>query len=299
MSGNQASSAAHPGRGAQVPSGAKSPERLVVVRRKDPLQWGLTAIALILFALFLEAVATNPNFDWPTVGHYLFHPRILSGMSVTILVTALVMVLGAMMGTLVALMLRSSNPVLRIPAQGYVWFFRGAPALVQLIFWYNLSLLFPTISLTLPGIGTVFSIPTNDVMTPMLTALLAFSLVTGGYLAETIRAGIGAVGTGQYEAAAAQGLRHGQIMRHIVFPQAIRIILPPAGNEAINVLKSTALVSVIALGDVLYSAQSIYARTFETIPLLLVATIWYLAAVTVLTFGQRWLERHFAQGASA
>ena len=198
-------------------------------------------------------------------------------------------------GTVVAIMRVSPSPVLRAFASAYVWFFRGVPALIQLIFWFNLSLLVREFSLALPFTGTIFSVRTNDFMTPFFSAVVALSLCEAGYMAEIIRAGIKSVPSGQAEAASALGMRYRLILKRIILPQAMRFVVPPTGNEAINLLKMTSLVTFIAVDDLFYSAQSIYARTFETIPLLIVVAFWYLAVVSIMSIGQHFLERHFGR----
>jgi polar amino acid transport system permease protein len=270
-------------------------DMLTVVPLRHPWRSAAVVIVLALVALLLYSVATNPEFQWPAVGHYLFNPLILAGVGMTLLLTVIIMILSCIGGTVVALMLTSSSRLLSIPAKLFVWFFRGTPALVQLIFWYNLALLFKHIALYIPGYGTVFSIDTNDVITPFSAAVIALSLQESGYMAEIVRNGLKSVGYGQTEAALCLGMKPSLLMRRIVLPQAMRVIIPPTGNETINLLKTTSLVSTIAVGDLLYSAQSIYARTFETIPLLLVASFWYLAIVSITSIGQGYLERHFSR----
>jgi polar amino acid transport system permease protein len=168
--------------------------------------------------------------------------------------------------------------------------------LVQLFLWYNIAALYPTVSLSLPGIGEFFSASSNALISPFSAAVIALVMHQSAYAAEIIRAGIQSVGNGQLEAARALGYTRSQIFRHTVLPQAMRAILPPAGNEVIGQLKTTAVVSVISLQDVLYSAQIIYQRTYEVIPLLLVATLWYLLLTSVLSVGQFYVERYFARG---
>jgi polar amino acid transport system permease protein len=243
----------------------------------------------------LQSVATNPEFQWPAVGRYLLNPLILRGLALTAMLTVVVMILASVGGTIVALMQISPSKLLSVPANLFVWLFRGTPALVQLIFWYNLSLLFRHITLFIPGYGTVFSINTNDVITPLSAATIALALSESGYMAEIVRNGFKSVGRGQAEAALCLGMKPSLLMRRIVLPQAMRVIIPPTGNETINLLKTTSLVSTIAVGDLLYSAQSIYARTFETIPLLIVVTFWYLVVVSIMSVLQSYLERHFSR----
>jgi polar amino acid transport system permease protein len=205
-------------------------------------------------------------------------------------------VLGFAGGTVLALMRLSSNPVLSAVSWGYTWFFRGVPMLVQLFLWYNVAALYPKITLSLPFVGELWSANANSLISPFSAAVIALVMHQSAYAAEIVRAGIQSVSQGQLEAARALGYRPAQIFRHTVLPQAMRAILPPAGNEVIGQLKTTAVVSVIALQDVLYSAQIIYQRTYEVIPLLLVATIWYLAMTSVLSVGQFYVERYFGRG---
>ncbi|WP_312184495.1 amino acid ABC transporter permease, partial [Pantoea sp. CTOTU46764] len=178
----------------------------------------------------------------------------------------------------------------------YTWFFRGVPMLVQLFLWYNIAALYPTIALSIPGLGEIWSTQSNALVSPFSAAVIALVMHQSAYAAEIVRAGIQSVGNGQLEAARALGYRPSQIFRHTVLPQAMRAIMPPAGNEIIGQLKTTAVVSVISLQDVLFSAQIIYQRTYEVIPLLLVATLWYLLMTSVLSVGQFYVERYFGRG---
>lgn len=269
--------------------------RLKVVPRRHYGIWVGTVLALVLAGLIIRAFAVNPAFAWDTALRYLLHPPILRGLETTLILTVLIMAVAIVVGTVIAIMRVSPSPVLRAFAGLYVWFFRGVPALIQLIFWFNLSLLVREISLTLPFFGTIFSVRTNDLMTPFLSAVVALSLCEAGYMAEIIRAGIKSVPSGQAEAASALGMSYRKILRRIILPQAMRFVVPPTGNDAINVLKLTSLVTFIAVDDLFYSAQSIYARTFETIPLLIVVAFWYLAVVSIMSVGQHFLERHFGR----
>lgn len=178
---------------------------------------------------------------------------------------------------------------------GYTWFFRGVPMLVQLFLWYNIAALYPTISISLPWVGEIWSASANSLISPFSAAVIALVMHQSAYAAEIIRAGIQSVGTGQVEAARALGYRPAQIFLHTILPQAMRAILPPAENEVIGQLKTTAVVSVISLQDVLFSAQIIYQRTYEVIPLLLVATLWYLLLTSLLSVIQYYVERHFSR----
>lgn len=270
-------------------------ERLTVVPRRRYGLWIGTAITLLLMFLVVRALATNPAFGWDIAGRYLFHPSIMRGLGQTLVLTFTIMAVSIVVGTIVAIMRLSPSRILNAFASAYIWFFRGAPALIQLIFWFNLSLVVREISLTLPFFGTIFSVRTNDFMTPFVSAVIALSLHEAGYMAEIIRAGIKSVPSGQTEAAGSLGMSHGQILRRITMPQAMRFIVPPTGNETINLLKTTSLVTFIAVNDLLYAAQSIYARTFETIPLLIVVAFWYLFVVTLLSTAQHFIEQYYGR----
>jgi polar amino acid transport system permease protein len=244
-------------------------------------------IGVVIVGL-VSAVVLSGAINWPTVGRYLFAPPVLSGLWVTIQLTVLAMVLGFVLGVASALMLRSRTPAVAWLARAYIWFFRGTPVLVQLIFWFNLSLIMPTLGW---GDG---AISTNALITPFMAALLGLGINEGAYMSEIFRAGIEAVDRGQAEAGLASGMTPAQVMRHIVLPQALRVITPPTGNQAIGMLKTTSLVSVIAAQDLLTSVQRIYATNYQIIDLLIVACIWYLLLTTIATIGQSRLERHFA-----
>lgn len=276
-------------------SAATTVAALKVVPQKNYGLWIGTALVLILMYFIIRAFAVNPAFEWDVAGSYMFHPSILRGLGNTLLLTVIIMAIAIVLGTIIAIMRVSRSAILNGFASTYVWFFRGVPALIQLIFWFNLSLLVSNISLSLPFIGNVFSIKTNDFMTPFFSAVVALALCEAGYMAEIIRAGIKSVPTGQGEAATALGMPHRTILKRIVLPQAMRFVVPPTGNEAINLLKMTSLVTFIAVDDLFYSAQSIYARTFETIPLLIVVSAWYLAVVSIMSVGQFFLERYFGR----
>lgn len=268
---------------------------LKVVPQKQYVLWAGTALVLLLMYFIIRAFAVNPAFDWGVAGKYMFHPSIMRGLGNTLLLTVIIMIAATILGTIIAIMRVSRSEILNGFAGAYVWFFRGVPALIQLIFWFNLSLLVSNISISLPVLGTVFSVRTNDFMTPFFSAVVALALCEAGYMAEIIRAGIKSVPSGQAEAATALGMPYRMILKRIVLPQAMRFIVPPTGNEAINLLKMTSLVTFIAVDDLFYSAQSIYARTFETIPLLIVVSTWYLAVVSIMSVGQYFLERHFGR----
>lgn len=255
---------------------------------------GMIIILGIVGMLVISAI-DNPNFQWDIVLKYFFSISILHGLWTTLWLSFCAIVIGLVLGTIIALMRLSTNPVLNWVGSAYVWFFRGTPLLVQLIFWFNLSALYSQLGVTIPFGPSLIAVNTNAVITPLLAALLGLGLHAAGYMAEVVRGGIIGVDKTQLEAASALGMSRFIRFRKIIWPQAMRLIIPPVGNRIISEIKDTSLVSVIAIPDLLYSAQIIYSRTYETIPLLLVATIWYLVVVSVLTFGQYLVERHLSR----
>jgi len=255
-----------------------------------PSWWIGGAVLLVFVLLFIRLLVTNENLQWSVVWQYMFSAEILAGLGRTLFLTFVSMILGLAIGTVVAIMRLSRNPVFQATSWAWIWFFRGVPPLVQLVFWYNLGLLIPTVSIGIPFGPELWSANTNQLITPLSAALLGLAFTESAYAAEMIRAGIQAVSTGQTEAAATLGMTQAQTLRRIVLPQALRIIIPPIGNDTISMLKFTSLVSVLALPDLLYSAQMIYSRTYQTIPLLIVATIWYLVLSTILTLIEHHIE---------
>ena len=235
---------------------------------------------------------------WDVVWSYLFSQRILDGVGLTLFLTVVAMVLGCIIGLLLALMKISNSLLLNVTADGYIWLFRGTPLLVQLLFWYNLASFLPTLTMGVPFGPQFIEFDTNSVITAMVAAMLGLGLNEGAYMSEIFRAGIQSVDHGQSEAAAALGMSQRRAMNRIVLPQAMRVIVPPTGNQVISMLKGTSLVSIVAISELLYTVQGIYARTFETIPLLVVACIWYLFLTTVLSIGQHFIERYYARGAN-
>ncbi|MEU7916683.1 amino acid ABC transporter permease [Microbispora bryophytorum] len=264
--------------------------------RIRPLRWVAGVVLLVLLAQFAWFVVTNPKFGWPVVGRYLFDPNILRGLGMSLLLTVIAMVLGSVLGVFLELgRLSGFRPVVWA-CTVYVTVFRSIPPLVQLIFWFNLGYLLPRIPLGVPFGPTFVSWPTNSVISSLTAAVIGLTLHEGAYMAEIVRAGILAVDGGQRDAARAMGFTARQSFVKVVLPQAMRVIVPPTGSEFISVLKGTSLVSVIAMADLLYSVQVIYNRTYEVVPLLIVACAWYLVVVISLSFGQRRLERHFGRG---
>lgn len=248
-------------------------------------------VLVLLTALFVHNLVTNPNLQWGVVAAYVFDRDILSGLATTLLLTALSMLLGLTLGTVLAVMRLSGSKLFQWVSWCWIWFFRGVPPLVQLIFWYNLALLLPTLSIGIPFGPKLVTWDTNQLISPLGAAILGLAFTESAYAAEMIRAGIQAVSRGQTEACATLGMTRWQTLRRIVLPQALRIVIPPIGNDTISMLKFTSLVSVLAIPDLLFSAQMIYARTYQTIPLLVVATLWYLILTTVLTLIENAIER--------
>ena len=273
------------------------PEEIRAVPVRHWGRWIASAIVLFLFAVAIHSIATNPRFGWGTVGDFLFDPRITRGVRVTIELTVVSMVIGIVLGVVLAVMRLSPNPLVSSISWLYIWFFRGTPVLVQILFWNFIGALYPKLSIGIPFGGPVFADGNaNNLITPFVAAILALGLNEGAYMAEIVRAGMLSVDEGQTEASHALGMTRLQTLRRVVLPQAMRVIIPPTGNETISMLKTSSLVSVIAYAELLYSAQLIYSVNFKTIPLLLVVSIWYLFMTTLLSIGQYFLERHYGRG---
>jgi polar amino acid transport system permease protein len=269
----------------------RAPSRPSLVDRAFP--WFDVVVGLVVViavALLARSLADNPRLGWETVGDYLVHPTILAGVRTTLLLAVGCMVLAVLVGLMSALMGQSRSRVLRVLSACYVWLFRGTPVLVQLIFWYNIALIFPNISL-----GPIGSWDTNELVSPLTAAVIGLMLAEGAFMSEIIRAGILSVDRGQVEAAVALGMRRRATMRRVVLPQAVRLIIPPTGNEFITMLKGTSLVAVISVQDLLFNAQQIYNSNYQVPALLIVASLWYLAMTSVATVGQGFLERYFAR----
>lgn len=266
-------------------------------RRPHPWRWVGAACVAVLAAQLVSMLLTNPNFEWDVVFAWLTAESIMRGLGTTLLLTVIAMVIGIVIGVLLAICRLSDNTLLRGTAGAYIWFFRGTPTLVQLIFFYNLSALLPRISFGIPFGPEFLVFDTNSLITPLLAAILGLGLNEGAYMAEIVRGGLLSVDPGQKEAGAAIGMTDRRVMRRVVLPQAMRFIIPPTGNQIINMVKATALVSVIALTDLLYTAQMIYNRTFQTVPMLIVVCVWYLVITSILYVVQSNIERYYSRGA--
>jgi polar amino acid transport system permease protein len=272
------------------------PDEIKAIPVRHPGRWVAAAIVLYLSAALVKSVATNPRFEWGIIRHYFTSSRVLQGLVTTLELTVLCMAIGIVIGILLAVMRLSANPLVSGASWLYIWLFRGTPVLVQILFWGFIAALYPTLSLGIPLGPQFVHFSANSAITPFVAGMLALGLNEGAYMAEIVRAGIISVEEGQTEAAQSLGMTRLQTMRRIVLPQAMRVIVPPTGNETISMLKTTSLVSVIAVTDLLYSVQLIYAVNYRTIPLLIVASIWYLIVTTLLSFGQYYLERYFGRG---
>ena len=257
--------------------------RVVPLRR--PGLWLTSAVVAVLLAMLAISVWRNPNIVHPVIAQYQFAPAILAGLRTTIVLAVLAAAIGLALGVVLAVMRLSASPVLRLGSGAYTWLLRGTPLLVQILIWGNLALLFQHIG----------PFDTNKVMTPFVASVVALGLNEAAYMAEIVRAGILAVDRGQYEASLALGMPRTLAMRRIILPQALRVIIPPAGNQFISLLKATSLVSVIAGGDLLTAAQNISSANLHTIELMLVATFWYLVLTTITSIGQYFVERRLGR----
>jgi len=241
-------------------------------------------------------MATAPNLHWDVVRHYLTGRLILQGIVLTLELTVLAMVIGIALGVILAVMRLSPNPVVSSVSWFYVWFFRGTPVLVQIFFWYNLATVLPYIGIGIPFTAIHWQANTNSLIAPFMAATLGLGLNEAAYMAEIVRAGIISVEHGQTEAAQALGMTRLLLMRRIVLPQAMRVIIPPTGNETISMLKTTSLAFVASVPELFTRSQQIASATYQVIELAIVASIWYLAMTSILTVGQFYVERYFARG---
>ncbi len=274
------------------------PETIRAVPVRHPGRWVAAAIVLVLVAMAVHALVTNTRFQWDVVGQYFTERAILFGLLHTLELTAIAMAMGMVGGVLLAVMRLSANPLVSGASWFYIWLFRGTPVLVQLLFWSFVGALYPRFSIGIPFGPAFFHFQANAVFTTFVAAILGLGLNEAAYMAEIVRAGILSVDEGQTEAAQALGMGRMLTLRRIVLPQAMRVIIPPTGNETISMLKTTSLVSVLAYAELLYTAQLIYSRTYQQIPLLVVASVWYLVITSALSVGQYYIERHFARGST-
>lgn len=273
------------------------PEAIKAIPVRHPWRWVSAAVVLLLVAQVAYTILFQAGLLWGVIGHYLFQRLIVGGIVVTLELTVLAMAIGVALGIVLAVMRISPNPVVSWVSWFYIWFFRGTPVLVQIFFWYNLNTVLPHISLGVAGTPFFWRGPgTNTLITPFMAALFGLGLNEAAYMAEIVRAGIISVEHGQTEAAQALGMTRLLVMRRIVLPQAMRVIIPPTGNETISMLKTTSLAFVAAVPELFTRGDQIANATFSVIELIFVVSIWYLFMTSILTVGQFYVERYFARG---
>jgi polar amino acid transport system permease protein len=275
---------------------AEEKKRITPKRPRDYVAW-VVAIAIVV-GLVWTAV-TNENYRWPVVFSYFTTQTILNGLLITLLLTVASMGLGTLLGLVLAVMRMSHQRPISGLAQLYITFFRGTPVLVQLIFWFNIAALYPHISIGIPFTHVSTPVNVNAIMTPMTAAVVGLTLNQAAYMSEIIRGGFASVSRGQHEAAESLGMSGFTKLRRVILPQTMPAIIPATGNQVIGMLKETSLVSVLGVADLLQSAQAIYARTYQTIPLLIVASCWYLIMTLVLSVPQSMIERRFSRSTRA
>ena len=268
------------------------------LRRRSTFEYVAWVVCSLIGIGILISVSTNPNFKWAVVARYFTHETILRGLMLTIFLTVASMVLGTLLGLALAVMRASSIKPIAATAGVYITLFRGTPVLVQLIFWFNIAALYPNLSIGIPFTDVSTAIDVNALMAPITAALIGLTLNEAAYMAEIIRGGFSSVGKGQIEAADSLGMSAATKMRKVIIPQAMPSIIPATGNQVIGMFKGTSLVSVLGVAELLQSAQLIYARTYETIPLLIVASLWYLVMTLLLSYPQSKLEQKYSRTTS-
>ncbi|MGO9659648.1 MAG: amino acid ABC transporter permease [Acidimicrobiales bacterium] len=276
-----------------------------MVPLRHPGRWVAALVVLVLTAmlvhtLFFSHVYLNgqrrERFEWNVIDHYFLSSEVIKGLGLTVALTVVAMAGGISIGVVLAIMRLSPNPIVTGSAWVYIWFFRGTPVLVQLLFWYSASYLFPSFTIGIPFGPAFVHIDLNTWLTPFVAASIGLALNEGAYMSEIVRAGLISVDEGQTEAAQSIGMTRLMALRLVVIPQAMRVIIPPTGNETISMLKTTSLASVVTVGELTFSVEQIYAANYRVIPLLMVAAFQYLWVTTVLMVGQYYLERHYARG---
>jgi polar amino acid transport system permease protein len=288
------------------------PEDLRAVPLRHPGRWVALAVIGVLVAMFVNMVLTNKAFQWSFMFDHMFAPPVLEGVRTTLLLTVYSMVIGVALGIVLGVMRLSPNPVISAVAWVYTWFFRAVPRLVLAILFGNLGILFDRIEIGLPfddqllrlvgvhGNAAIWGADANDFLRGFKAGLLALALSEAAYMAEIVRAGIMSVDAGQTEAAQALGMPRGLTMRRIVLPQAMRVIVPPTGNETIAMLKDTSVVAYVpVINELFFQLQAVGARTFQVFPMLVAACLWYVAMSSVLMVGQYFLERRFSRGVAS
>ncbi|KAB1659379.1 amino acid ABC transporter permease [Pseudoclavibacter sp. CFCC 11306] len=265
---------------------------------RHPGRWISSIVVVFLLVCFIDGLFSNQNFHWDIVGQYLFAPNILKGVLWTLILTISAMVIAIVLALLLTIMRESENRLLRYVANVWLWFFRGTPVYTQLVFWGLFAVIYPKLGIGLPfGGPELFSISTQDFYNATVAAIVGLALNESAYLAEIFRSGVNSVASGQLEASAALGLSRRYTWTRVVLPQAMRIIIPPTGNEMIGMLKTTSLVLAVPFTlELTYAANAVANRLYLPIPLLVVAATWYLAITSCLMIGQHFLEKHFGKG---
>jgi polar amino acid transport system permease protein len=281
---------------ATASTASRGAETIKAIPVRHPWRWVVAALILIFVVGAVYTVATAPSLRWPVVQHFLVQDRILLGLVGTLELTVLAMAIGIVLGVLLAVMRLSPNPVMSTVSWFYIWFFRGTPVLVQLFFWWNLPLILPMFSIGIPFTDIGWHTRTVDLITPLLASMLGLGLNEAAYMAEIVRAGIISVEPGQTEAAMALGMRRSQVLQRIVLPQAMRVIIPPTGNETISMLKTSSLAFIAQFPEMFRVSTEIAAFNFRIVELLMVISFWYLMCTSILTVGQYYIERYFARG---
>jgi polar amino acid transport system permease protein len=280
-----------------APAVPSDPEPIRAVRLRHPWRAILAVLLILVFALFVIDAAGRPAYDWPSVGKYLFDRRISQAAVNTLQLTVYSMVIAIVLGVILAVMRLTPNPVVKSVAWFYLWVFRGTPVYVQLVFWGLLAVIYQSIDIGIPFMKPWHSFETNAALSPFTLAVVGLALNEASYMSEIVRAGLLSVNRGQEEAATALGMSWFQTMRRVILPQSMRVIIPPTGNEVISMLKTTSLVTAVPYSFELYTrTRDISAETFNPIPMLIVASIWYLLFTSILMVGQYFLERRFARG---
>lgn len=287
-----------PAAGAGTAPAAGRPEAIKAIPIRHWGRWASAAIVIYLVAALVYSFVKNSNVDWPTVWDYMFAPTTMHGLLLTIELTFISMAIGAAGGVLLAVMRLSDNHVLSGIAWVYIWFFRGTPVYVQIILWANLGVFYPKLYAGLPFTGVVIGSTDSGTLVShiIVPAILALGLNEAAYAAELVRAGIISVEAGQTEAALSLGMSSPLTMRRVVLPQAMRVIVPTFGNETISMLKTTSLIAAIGGLEMFGRLQQVYAQTFQIVPLLVVASAWYLFLTSVLTIGQSYIEAYYGKG---
>ncbi|MFJ4359452.1 amino acid ABC transporter permease [Streptomyces massasporeus] len=275
----------------------EAPAEPKVVPTRHYARWAAGAAVVVLVAQFAHGLVTNPVWEWGVFSDYVLSETIVRAAWVTLQLTAYATVLGFLLGTVLAFMRLSRSPVLSTVAWTYIWVFRSIPMIVQLVFWFNLSALYKELGVGIPFGPVFWSVDSNTLIGTIGAAVIGLTLHQAAYAAEIVRGGVIAVDPGQLEAAAALGIPRLRQIRRIVLPQAMRAILPTAGNEIIGLLKGTSVVYVMSIGELFYQVQVIYGRNGRVIPLLLVATAWYVVLTSLLSVAQYYVERRYARGA--